>query len=123
MTRDGDPQDWRRLRLAWACPAQVPSGTGVARQFELMNLLVQGKISTPAFARDWLSARRTSLDNGERLRESFERAMNNVFYLLDNYSIDPSLRNPSDVSDEALIEGVRYALEDLSALDGKYRDS
>lgn len=104
-------------RRAWAAPSEVEVGTGVAQQLALMKALVAGEISAPDFAKLWLAARRRSLDEGERVRDKFERILTNVFYLLDDYAIDPSLRGPGDISDETLKNKVDSALDELSQLD------
>jgi hypothetical protein len=111
---DASPPPKRR---AWSSPSEVAPGTGVARQLELMHELIGARISGPEFARAWLAARRRALDEKERVRERFDRILTDVFYLLDDYVIDPSLRDAGDMTDEDLIERVRNALHDLSALD------
>jgi hypothetical protein len=82
-----------------------------------MRDLVSGKIAGPDFARAWLSARRRVLDAGERVRERFDRILTDVFYLLDDYVIDPTLRDSGDMTDEELVARVRVALNDLDSLD------
>jgi hypothetical protein len=81
-----------------------------------MNELAAGRISCPDFARSWLAARRVVLDDGERVRESFDRILTEVFYLLDDYKIDPLLRGPGDMTDEELVEGVKAAIDRLGRL-------
>jgi hypothetical protein len=82
-----------------------------------MRDLVNGKIAGPDFARAWLAARRRALDGRERVGEEFDRILVGVFYLLDDYVIDPSLRGPSDMADEELVGKVHDALSDLESLD------
>lgn len=103
-------------KRSWASPSEVPSDSGVATQLSLMQDLVTGKISGPDFARSWLSARRRSLDEGERTRERFDRILTDVFYLLDDYVIDPSLRDEDDMTDEELGIKVRESLDELNSL-------
>lgn len=98
---------------AWSSPAQVPPNSGVGEQLELMNAVVAGQTPPVIFAQRWLSARRRSLAQGERLRGKFDEVLNSVFYMLDDYVIDPSLREPGDMSDDDLVVRVRGALEDL----------
>jgi self-protective colicin-like immunity protein len=86
-------------------------------QLELMHDLVSGEIGGPDFARAWLSARRRVLDAGERVRDRFDRILTDVFYLLDDYVIDPALRDSGDITDEELVARVRLALNDLDSLD------
>lgn len=85
-------------------------------QLSLMQDLTAGKISAPEFARSWLSARRRSLNEGERTRERFDRILTDVFYLLDDYVIDPSLRDQDDMTDEELSTKVRESLNELNSL-------
>ena len=108
------PQPKRR---AWSAPSEVEPDTGVATQLQLMSRLVAGDVSGPDFARGWLAARRQVLDSGERVREGFQRILDDVFYLLDDYVIDPALRGPDDITDEELTDNVRDALGRLAALE------
>jgi hypothetical protein len=85
-------------------------------QLELMNKLVAGEVSGPEFAAAWLAARRQAIAGGERCRDSFERNLNDVFYLLDDYVIDPALRSSDDITDAQLTEGVCLAVERTIAL-------
>ncbi|MFS0704452.1 hypothetical protein AB6N23_08015 [Cellulomonas sp. 179-A 9B4 NHS] len=83
-----------------------------------MRELVGGVLDGPDFARTWFAARRRALHDGERVRGPLERVLEDVFFLLeDGYVIDPALRGPDDVTDEALVAHVRVALGRLSALD------
>lgn len=107
----------RPRRRAWSAPSEVEPGTGVSMQLQLMNKLTAGEVSGPEFARAWLAARRQALASGERCRESFERVLYEVFYLLDDYVIDPALRSADDITDEQLTEGVCIALEGMIALE------
>lgn len=103
-------------KRSWASPSEVPSDSGVAMQLSLMQDLTAGKISAPEFARSWLSARRRSLNEGERTRERFDRILTDVFYLLDDYVIDPDLRDSEDMTDNELITKVSEALDELQSL-------
>lgn len=105
----------------WASPAEVAPGSGVATQIALMRELASGKIAGPDFARSWLAARRRVLDAGERVREKFNRMLTEVFYLLDDYVIDPALRDVDDMTDDELVVKVRAVLDELDALDVLHR--
>jgi hypothetical protein len=105
------------MSRSWASPSEVDPGSAIAVQLELMRDLVSGKIAGPDFARAWLSARRLVLDTRERVRERFDRVLTDVFYLLDDYVIDPALRDSGDMTDEELVARVRAALNDLDSLD------
>lgn len=78
-----------------------------------MRSLIAGDITAPDFARSWLAARRRALLDGERIRESFDQALNEIFYALEEYAIDPDLRDADDLSDEELIAIVRDTLNGL----------
>jgi len=56
------------------------------------------------------------MDNRERVRERFDRIITDVFYVLDDYVIDPDLREQGDMDDEELTAKVRVALEKLDSL-------
>jgi hypothetical protein len=94
----------------------VEPGAATAEQVDLMRQLARGGVSAPAFARAWLSARRRALDDGDRLLAAFDRILTEVFYLLDDYVIDPALRVSDDMTDEELTRGVRAALQELDDL-------
>ncbi|MEU9887492.1 colicin immunity domain-containing protein [Sphaerisporangium sp. NPDC051011] len=104
---------------AWSRPSDVEPGTGVAEQLYLMRQFAGGRLSAPDFASAWLAARRRVLAGGERLRKRFDRVLTNVFYQLDDYAIDPALREPGDMTDADLKQYVQGALDDLDALEGK----
>ncbi|MFH8615261.1 colicin immunity domain-containing protein [Streptomyces sp. NPDC017979] len=96
---------------AWSHVQDIPPGTGTARQVELMRGLVGGECSAADFARGWLDARRVSLSNGERLQRSLSLVLDEVFALLENYAIDPSLKEPGDLSDDELKREVRRLMQ------------
>jgi hypothetical protein len=112
-----DSGEVRHMGRSWASPSEVDPGSATAAQLSLMRDLVSGKIAGPDFARAWLSARRRVLDAGERVRERFDRVLTDVFYLLDDYVIDPALRDSGDMTDEELVAKVFAALNDLDSLD------
>lgn len=102
--------------MAWARPSEVEPGTGVADQVRFMRELVGEQISGPDFAKSWLGARRRVLAQGERVLESFERVLTDIFYILDDYVIDPKLRDSEDMTDAQLQDRVREALRRLDDL-------
>jgi hypothetical protein len=81
-----------------------------------MRQLADGRIAAPEFAKAWLAARRRALDEGDRLRDEFDRILTEVFYQLDDYVIDPTLRGAADLTDEELTRRVRDALDGLDSL-------
>uniref|UniRef100_A0AAU2VTK7 Colicin immunity domain-containing protein n=1 Tax=Streptomyces sp. NBC_00008 TaxID=2903610 RepID=A0AAU2VTK7_9ACTN len=97
--------------LAWSRARDVPAGTGAARQLELMRGFIAGSVNAPHFARGWQTARRTSHDNGERLREPLLTAFDQVFSLLEDYSVDLDLKDADDLSDQELVDAVREIME------------
>lgn len=92
---------------AWARAEDVPSGTGTARQLELVRDFVTGSVGGTDFARGWLAAHRASRDDGERLRDPLLTALDQVFLLLEDYSIEPEFREPDDLTDQELRNAVR----------------
>lgn len=63
------------------------------------------------FAKQWLDARRLALNENERLAEHLYRALNQVFYALDEYPIDPAFREDGDTTDAELLDIVNQTLE------------
>ncbi|MFJ9028599.1 hypothetical protein ACIRQP_08745 [Streptomyces sp. NPDC102274] len=80
--------------IAWSRARDIRPETGAAQQLGLMHTFVAGECAGPDFARGWLAARRLSQDNGERLRDPLTKALDGVFCLLKDYSIDPDLKDP-----------------------------
>ncbi len=92
---------------AWSRPADVAPGSGAAQQLALLDELVTGARSAPEFAHDWWKARRTSQTNGERIQTPLAELFDRVFMILEDYAVDPDLREPGDLSDEDLRAAVR----------------
>lgn len=105
----------RRPR-AWLRPSEVDANAATAEQVDLMRQLADVRIPAPEFAKAWLAARRRALDEGDRLRDEFDRILAEVFYQLDDYVIDPTLREAGDLTDEELTRRVRDALNELDSL-------
>ncbi|MGW3246088.1 hypothetical protein [Streptomyces sp. NPDC001070] len=53
--------------------------------------------------------------DGERVRGGSETALDRVFYDLDDYVTDSSLRDPDDMSDAELRSRVRRIVEELTS--------
>lgn len=117
MTYQSRGRNYKHKKRAWSNPSEVEPGTGVAEQLDLMRRRVHAQISAPDFARAWLAARRRILAEGERVREQFDRILTDVFYLLDEYAIDPELRDAGDMTDEDLVQKIRSALRNLDTLE------
>ncbi|MER7513474.1 colicin immunity domain-containing protein [Streptomyces lavendulae] len=75
-----------------------------------MGDLSRGAISPSAFAKAWLDCRRRALNDGERVAEALSRRLDQVFYALDDYPIDPAFREAGDVTDAELLSVVVTAL-------------
>ncbi len=95
--------------------AGVPPGTALAEQWGLMERLIEGAIGPDDFAEQWLAARRREQAKGERAHGSLRRALDEVFYALEDCTPDPALRDPDDLSDEDLVARVRAALRAAGA--------
>lgn len=110
-------------RIASSTPAQVDPDSAVAEQLTLMNSLAEGEISGAAFATGWLAARNRAMAEGERTRGALDRVLTDVFYALEDYVIDPALREPGDLPDHELTSRVRAALDTLRSLEAPPPDS
>lgn len=82
-----------------------------------MHSFVAGDCTGADFARGWLDARRLSQNNGERLREPLVTTFDRVFSLLEDYSIDPALKEPEDLSDEELKQAVQNLMAHSKAFE------
>ncbi|RSS84604.1 hypothetical protein EF919_38630 [Streptomyces sp. WAC02707] len=92
---------------AWSAPSAVAPDSAAARQLRLLADFTSGRITAPAFALAWHPARRASRANGERLRSPLSDLFDGVFVLLEDYTPDPSLREPGDLSDTELLTAVK----------------
>lgn len=81
-----------------------------------MRSYADGAEDGPEFARNWLSGRRAALAAGERVRAPFQRVLDDVFYTLEEYVIDPDLRDEDDMTDDELLRHVRAAVQQLDEL-------
>ncbi|MEU1118416.1 MULTISPECIES: colicin immunity domain-containing protein [unclassified Streptomyces] len=106
----------RPPQMAWATKNDVAEGSATAEQLALMEAFVANSISGEEFSVAWLDARRRSMRLQERLRESFSRVLDQVFYALDDYVIDPDLRDTDDMTNDQLRAQVRKHLSDLDSL-------
>ncbi|NBE54764.1 colicin immunity domain-containing protein [Streptomyces boluensis] len=91
------PSEW-----AWASTSQVAPESATANQLSLMEAFTADGISAEDFARSWLAARREAMHRHERLRDPLSAILDQVFYALDEYVIDPGLRDADDMTDEQL---------------------
>ena len=100
-------------RRAWSRPGDVDPASAAARQLELLNAFTDGTCSAPDFAHGWWEARRTSQADGERVQGALEALFDQVFMILEDYSVDPDLAEPGDLDDDELRTAVRGAWETL----------
>lgn len=110
--------EYPALTPVWAKRSEVPDDSGVARQLAVMESLVRGELSGSEFSRTWGAARQLSNARGERLQTPFYQALDHLFFVLEEYPIDPALRDPGDVTDEELLAEVRAVLRRLAAAEG-----
>lgn len=103
-------RDFGPRHIAWAHARNVPDGTATSQQVCLVRDFTAGAIGGADFARGWLNARRAAQESGERLREPLLSAFQQVFLLLEDYSIDPALKGPTDLSDQELRDAVRKSM-------------
>ncbi|MFJ8544168.1 hypothetical protein ACIRFH_19470 [Streptomyces sp. NPDC093586] len=96
---------------AWSHPGDVGPDSAAARQLELLDAFTDGSCSAPVFAHDWWKARRASQANGERVQGALGDLFDQVFMILEDYSVDPDLAEPGDLDDAGLQTAVRAAWE------------
>ncbi|MFI0907306.1 colicin immunity domain-containing protein [Streptomyces sioyaensis] len=111
VTREFPPR-----KGSWSKPEDVVHGSGTAEQLKLMRSLVDGRVSAPHFAADWLAARRRAMEEGDRVRSPLDAALDEVFSSLEDYSIDPAFKEPEDLTDAELVAQVREILDRLDQL-------
>ncbi|MFF1446648.1 colicin immunity domain-containing protein [Streptomyces sp. NPDC058274] len=105
--------EFRPLTKTWKTPRDVPATSHHGHQLELMRQLAAGAVEGPSFARQWLDERRRAMNAGERLGDALTTALDEVFYALEDYSIDPSLRDEDDLTDEELRDQVAHVMTRL----------
>ncbi|MEU8888994.1 hypothetical protein [Streptomyces sp. NPDC048442] len=86
--------------IDWSRNNDVPPGTATAQPLEWLSAFVAGRCTGAGFARGWLRARGLAQANGET-------ALDQVFWLLEDYSIDPTFREREDLSEDELSQAVR----------------
>ncbi len=116
MSHGDGASDWGRQVRAWGKPKDVPDESGVGLQIRHMLTFARREEAGPDFARGWLAGRRAALDAGERVRAPLQRILDDVFDVLEDYVIDPNLRDDDDMSDDELSTYVRAALDRMERL-------
>ncbi|MGW0206555.1 hypothetical protein ACWDZ8_12300 [Streptomyces sp. NPDC003233] len=92
---------------AWSHPSDVTPGSSAARQLNLLDQLADGTCTAPEFAHAWWEARRASQMNGERIQGPLADLFDHIFMLLEDYEVEPELREPGDLSAAELSAAVR----------------
>lgn len=94
----------------------VCANTATAQQISLLHSLTSGEIAGPQFAQEWLEARRTAMNAGERVIDPLASLLDEVFATLEDYSSSPDLWEPGDLTDAELTERIRELLERIDSL-------
>ncbi|RJQ77397.1 hypothetical protein D5S17_15755 [Pseudonocardiaceae bacterium YIM PH 21723] len=100
----------RSEQQSWAKAVDLPPGSGLAEMLTQMRALVAGSMPPEEFHDAWYATRRRTT---ERTHGALDRALNAVWFLLEDYYPDPEQRVEGDTSAEELIDGVRAALDEL----------
>ena len=87
-------------------PGPPPPPPGVAEQLRLMGELDAGRLTVSEFGRAWFHARNA----GERVRAPLQTVLDEVFWVLEDYPLDPTGREPGNPTDEDVVATVRAAL-------------
>ncbi|MFF9062411.1 hypothetical protein ACF09K_27520 [Streptomyces sp. NPDC014882] len=94
---------------AWSRPCDVDPSSAAARQLALLDALTDGTCAAPDFAHGWWKARRASQADGERIQGALGDLFDQVFMILEDYSVDPDLAEPGDLDDAGLQTAVSAA--------------
>ncbi|MFE6287413.1 hypothetical protein [Streptomyces sp. NPDC057877] len=98
---------------AWSRPDDVDPASATAQQLALLEAFTEGTCAAPDFAHGWWDARRTSQTNGERVQGPLGGLLDDIFMILEDYSVDPDLAEPGDLDDAGLQTAVRAAWQDF----------
>jgi hypothetical protein len=90
----------------WSRPADVESGSATARHLSLLTDFVSGTLPAAEFAQAWYQTRRVSRADGDRVRGDLATLLDHVFLTLEDYTWDPSLREPGDLTDTQLRDAI-----------------
>lgn len=100
----------------WKSVGEIPTDSHTGKQLAFMNEFRDELLDGPAFARKWLFERSRAMNVGERVHDKIASIFDEVFYLLDDYVIDPGLRDLCDMTDETLRRRVSDVLVQLNRL-------
>ncbi|WP_190232780.1 hypothetical protein [Streptomyces avicenniae] len=97
------------VHRSWAAADSVPPHAATAQQLRLIRGLLAQQTTPADFTHEWLAARRAALAAGERVRGPLNAALDEVFYVLEDFEPDPALREPEEIGEEQFGERVRQA--------------
>lgn len=110
-------REYAPRKRSWRTASEVPSDSCTGKQLQLMEDFIHGRIDGSAFARQWLDNRSQAINEREMLSFAILYFLSEVFYAIDDsYTIDPSLRDEDDMTDEQLREVVRTSLTKILRL-------
>ncbi|CAM5472163.1 colicin immunity domain-containing protein [Streptomyces narbonensis] len=92
---------------AWSRAGDVTPGTATAHLMSLLSDFAQGTITAAEFTDGWREARRAAQTRGERASGDLAELLDRVFMALEDYTPDPELRDPGDLTDGELRQGVQ----------------
>ncbi|MEU4063400.1 colicin immunity domain-containing protein [Streptomyces wedmorensis] len=100
------------VHRAWSHPNDVTPGTASARLMSLLSAFTQGECTAAEFADGWWEARRTAQSRGERAKGDLADLLDRVFMALEDYTPDPELRDPGDLTDRELRARIRSLVQE-----------
>ncbi|MGW5211187.1 colicin immunity domain-containing protein [Streptomyces sp. NPDC004051] len=103
------PRAPSRNARAWSHLGDVEPTSAAARQLALLKAFTDGTCSAPDFAHGWWEIRRASQANGERVQGTLGALFDQVFMVLEDYSVDPDFAEPGDLDNAELRTAVRAA--------------
>lgn len=92
---------------AWSRPGDVTPGTATAQLMSVLGSFTHGTRTAAEFANGWWDARRVAQSQGERASGDLAELLDRVFMALEDYTPDPELREPGDLTDSELQERIQ----------------
>lgn len=100
----------------WLTLADVPPGSWVGRQIQLMRCFLAGELDPEEFVRQWYAARAQEMAYGERPGARIGAAMNDLHEALHDYDPSPTDREPEWIDESQLRDATRNALTRIENL-------